>query len=61
VSGAGGPGATVVVVVDSVVVEVDDDDVDDVAAFSALSPHDDAATANRINRPTMARVDQLRM
>ena len=62
VSGAGGPGARVMVVVESTV--VDDSDAEDEAAdtpSSFLSPHDAATTANRINRPTTAREDQLRM
>src|SRR5688572_14116512 len=62
VSGPGGPGATVVVVVDSVVdVDVEELDDDVVAALSLLSPQADATTANEISSPMTARDDQLRM
>ena len=60
-SGAGGPGATVLVVVDSVVVDVDVDVDAGVAAFSLLPPHDDDTTTNEINRPATAREERIRM
>ena len=58
VSGAGGPGATVVVVVDSVVdVDVNVGVDEGVAAFSPLPPHDAAMTASAIIRlPTTREV-----